>query len=92
MISISIHGVRLLFGALDRTPRYFEALLLRVEVPAPALFCATVAVAEVGVEGTVVVVVTGATEAAEVEGREGVEEGWVVVVPVLVLVPITSRG
>ena len=80
------------FGALHRTPRYFEALLLRIEVPALALVCATVAVVGVGARGMVVEVVTGTTEAAEEEGREGVEEGWVVVVPVLALVAITSRG
>ena len=80
------------FGALHRTPRYFEALLFRVEVPALALVCATVTVAEVGVEGTVVVAGTGTTEAAAVEGREGVEEGWAVVIPALVPVAITSGG
>ena len=66
--------------------------MLRIETPALVLVCATVVVAEVGVGGTVVVVVTVTPGAAEVGAREGVEEAWVVVVPVLVLVPITSRG
>ena len=82
-----------LFGALHPTPRYLEAFLGRVAVLALALVCATVVAAmQVGVRGIVVVVVTVTTEAAEVEGREGVEEGWVGVVPVLVLIAITSRG
>ena len=80
------------FGALHRTPRYFEALLLRVEVAALALVCATVAVAGVGARGIVVVVVTVTTGTAEVGAREGVEEGWVLAVPVLVLIAITSGG
>ena len=80
------------FGALQRTPRYFEALLFPVEAAALGLVCATVTVAEVGVRGIVVVMVTVTTGAAEGGAREGVEEGWVVVVPVLVLVAITSGG
>ena len=80
------------FGARHRTPRYFEALLLSVEAAALALVCAPLAAAGVGIEGAVVVAGTGTTEAAAVEGREGVEEGWVVVVPALVLVAITSGG
>ena len=92
MTSITIHGARLLLWRTHRTPRYFEALLLRVEVLALALVCATVAVAGVGARGTMVEVVSGTTGAVEVGAREGVEEAWVVVVPVLVLVPITSRG
>ena len=89
---ITTHGVRLLLWRTHRTPRYFEALLFRVEAPALVLICATVIVAEVGVGGTVVVLVTVTTGAEEVGAREGVEEAWVVVVPVLVLVAITSRG
>ena len=65
---------------------------MRVEVPALALVCGAVAVADVGVRGIVVVVVTGTTGAAECGAREGVEESWVVVVPLLVLVAITSGG
>ena len=92
MIFITIHGARLLLWRTHRTPRYFEALLLRVEAPALVLVCASVVIAEVGVRGAAVVVVTVTTRAAEVGARAGVEEAWVVVVPVLVLVPITSRG
>ena len=66
--------------------------MLRVEAPALALVCATVVVAEVGVRGTVVVVVTVTTGAAEVGAREGMEEDWVVGVPMLVLIAITSGG
>ena len=80
------------FGALHRRPRYFEAFLGRVDVPALALVCATVTVVEVGVKGIVAVVVTVTTGAAEVEGREGVEAGCVMAVPALVLIAITNRG
>ena len=82
-----------LFGALHRTPRYFEAFLGRVTVPALALVCATVVtIVEVGVRGILVVVVTVTPEAAEVGGREGMEEDRVVGVPMLVLIAITSGG
>ena len=80
------------FDALHRTPHYFEALFLAVETPALPVVCAAVTVAAVGVRGIVVVVVTVTTETAWAGGREGVEEGWMVVVPALVLVAITSGG
>ena len=83
--------MRLLLGALAERRRYFVLLLARVETPALALVCATVTGAGVGVRGIVVVGVTVTIGAAEVGAREGVET-WVVVVPVLVLLAITSTG
>ena len=80
------------FDALHRTPHYFEAFLGRVGAPALALVCATVVATAVGVRGIVVVVVTVTTGATEVGAREGMEEGWIVGVPVLVLIAITSLG
>ena len=82
----------LLLWRTHRTPRYFETLLVRVETPALAHACGAVAGAGVGVRGIVVDVVTVTTGAAEVGARKGVEETWVVVVPVLVLLAITSTG
>ena len=80
------------FGALQRTPRYFETLFLIAEVAALPLACPAVTDAATGVRGIVVVVVTVATGTAEVEGREGVDKDWVRVILALVLVAITSRG